>query len=122
MSQEEWILEVVKSFYDKARTDVLIGYHFRHIQDFESHIPRIAVFWEVQLLGATSKEVTAPFDVMKAHDPLPLKKGELGRWMVLMQKTLEESVRRHPEHLQLKTKWEERLKFFEGVFSRFYGI
>lgn len=36
MTKNEWILSVVQSFYDKAREDVLIGYHFRIIEDFDS--------------------------------------------------------------------------------------
>jgi hypothetical protein len=37
MTKPGWILAVVDSFYDKAKTDVLIGYHFRNIKDFEEH-------------------------------------------------------------------------------------
>lgn len=54
MTNEEWILQVVQHFYDKARVDVLIGYHFRIIKDFETHIPRIAAFWDMQLLAKQS--------------------------------------------------------------------
>ena len=120
MTKEEWIFEVVKSFYDKAKTDVLIGYHFRIIPDFEEHIPRIAAFWEIQLLGGTKRTLSEPFDVMKAHIPLGIKRGELGRWMVLFKKTLDE---KSSEGLSdLKQLWLERLSFFEGVFLRFFGF
>ena len=122
MTKEEWILIVVKSFYDKAKTDILIGYHFRNIKDFDEHIPRIAAFWEIQLLGSTQKNLEAPFDMMNAHLPLGIKRGELGRWLVLFKKTLDEKVLLHPEFDSLKSLWLERLKFFEGVFSRFLGI
>lgn len=120
MTQKEWIDQVVWSFYDKAKIDILIGYHFRNIQDFNEHIPRIVAFWEIQLLGSTERVLSEPFDVMKAHNPLGIKRGELGRWMVLFRKTLDEKMQ--PEMSELRAKWEERLKFFEGVFSRFYGL
>ncbi len=120
MTKEDWIFEVVKSFYDKAKTDVLIGYHFRIIPDFEEHIPRITAFWEIQLLGATKRSLSGPFDVMKVHIPLGIKRGELGRWLVLFRKTLDEkSVDKYSD---LKSLWLERLAFFEGVFLRFFGF
>ncbi len=120
MTKEEWIFAVVKSFYDKAKTDVLIGYHFRIIPDFEEHIPRIAAFWEIQLLGGTQRTLSEPFDVMKVHIPLGIKRGELGRWMVLFKKTLEEKSTE--EFSDLKKIWLERLSFFEGVFLRFFSF
>lgn len=120
MTQEEWIFQVVSSFYDKAKTDVLIGYHFRIIPDFDEHIPRIAAFWEIQLLGGTKRTLSEPFDVMKVHIPLGIKRGELGRWMVLFKKTLEE--KNSEEFSELKKLWLERLSFFEGVFLRFFGF
>ncbi|MFP5385938.1 MAG: hypothetical protein ACLGHN_07650 [Bacteriovoracia bacterium] len=122
MNQNQWIFDVVHSFYDKARFDVLIGYHFRNIQDFDEHIPRIASFWELQLLGKSSRPIKEPFDVMKVHVPLGIKKGELGRWLLLFRKTLDEQVALHPEMQELKELWESRLKVFEGIFSRFFGF
>ena len=115
MSQSEWIFKVVSSFYDKAKDDLLIGYHFRHIQDFTTHIPRISAFWEMQLQGKTQRHFAGgPFDVINAHMPLKIKKGELGRWLMLFRKTLEEQ--NGPDFLDLKTKWNEKLNSFEKIF------
>lgn len=122
MTKNEWIFKVVSSFYDKAKTDVLIGYHFRNIQDFDEHIPRIAAFWDLQLLRSTAWNYGAPFDVMKAHVPLGIKRGELGRWLLLFRRTLEEEIKDHSEMQELKDEWEKKLIFFEGVFSRFFGL
>lgn len=122
MTSNEWIYQVVFQFYQKAKTDVLIGYHFRIIEDFDTHIPRIASFWELQLLGKSSRPITEPFDVMKVHVPLGIKRGELGRWLVLFRKTLEEETRAHPEMEELKIDWEERLSTFERIFLRFFGF
>jgi truncated hemoglobin YjbI len=120
MKQEEWIHQVVKSFYDKARHDVLIGYHFRVIENFDDHIPRICAFWEIQLLGATERKLQEPFDVMKVHVPLAIKRGELGRWLLLFRKTLNDESTFETQ--ALKELWLERLAFFEGVFLRFLGF
>jgi truncated hemoglobin YjbI len=122
MNKEEWIFKVVDSFYQKAKSDILIGYHFRVVSDFDTHMPRIATFWEMQLLGTTSRELSHPFDVMKVHVPLNIKRGELGRWLLLFKKTLEEQTEKHPEFLDLKNLWLTRLDFFEGVFLRFFGF
>ena len=75
MSDTDWILNIVQRFYDKAKSDILIGYHFRNIADFETHIPRIASFWEIQLLGKTHRVIDQNFDVLKAHLPLGIKKA-----------------------------------------------
>jgi hemoglobin len=122
MSDRDWILKVVASFYDKAKIDVLIGYHFWVIQDFDTHIPRIAAFWEIQLLGSTEKTLTQGFDVRNVHLPMVIKRGELGRWLVLFNNTLDEEVLAHPEFMDLANLWRERLKFFEGAFLRFLSF
>lgn len=118
MKTEDLIFQVVQAFYDKARYDVLIGYHFRIIPDFDVHIPRIAAFWEIQLLGKTSRPLESPFDILKVHVPLHIKRGEIGRWLLLFKKTMDE----HPIPDELKTKWLERLDFFEERFLRFFGF
>lgn len=85
------ILTVITAFYDKAKIDVMIGYHFRFIEDFDQHIPRIADFWNLQLTGELEDRSHLPFDLLKVHQPLGIKRGEIGRWMVLFQETLKES-------------------------------
>jgi hypothetical protein len=122
MNANDWILKVVNSFYTKAKTDILIGYHFRNIEDFETHIPRIASFWEMQLLGKPSRDIGPPFDVIKVHIPLGIKRGELGRWLLLFRKTLDEEIHLQPEMDLLKREWERRLEIFEGIFSRSFGF
>ncbi len=122
MNQSDWIFNVVNSFYDKAKDDILIGYHFRVVKDFETHIPRIATFWELQLMGKASRPQTEPFDVMKIHSAMGIHRGELGRWLLLFRKTLDEQVSLHPEMFNLKQLWEERLVVFEGIFIKFLGF
>lgn len=117
MSDEDWIFSVVHSFYEKAKSDILIGYHFRNINNFDEHIPRIVAFWEMQLLGQTKRDFGEPFDVMKVHVPLGIKRGELGRWLLLFRKTLQES-----ETNSLKVEWDRKLTIFEGIFLRFFGF
>jgi truncated hemoglobin YjbI len=120
MTPQIWIHKVIDAFYAKARNDVLIGYHFRVIEDFDEHIPRIVAFWEIQLLGQTQIVTSGPFDILGVHGPLKIKRGELGRWLLLFRQTLAEIS--GPETQELKIKWEEKLVFFEKTFLRFFGL
>ncbi len=122
MNDKDFIFSVVSAFYEKAKIDVLIGYHFRHITDFDSHIPRIAAFWEIQLLGKTERLIDVPFDMIGVHRPLSIKKGELGRWLVLFKQTLEEKMIGNQHFEDLKKEWLSRLEFFEKTFLRFLGL
>ena len=116
MKPEEFILNTVEKFYAKATTDFLIGYHFRHITDFETHIPRIASFWDIQLLGAPTRSLEAPFDVINKHIPLMIKPGEVGRWVVLFKEALLEQEKIHPDFLEMIQKWHIKLEFFREKF------
>lgn len=116
MSASEFILKTVEKFYAKATTDFLIGYHFRHITDFDSHIPRIATFWDIQLLGAPSRPLDEPFDVINKHIPLMIKPGEVGRWVVLFKEVLNEEKYHSPQYLDLIEKWFLKLEFFREKF------
>lgn len=122
MTNHEWILAVVDSFYQKAKNDVLIGYHFRVIQDFDEHIPRIATFWDLQLLGKSERTLSHPFDISNLHLALKIKKGEVGRWLVLFRKTLEEMTASHPEMSDLAKEWRNKLNFFEAIFLRLFSV
>lgn len=122
MKTEDFIFKVVQDFYDLVRTDILIGYHFRNIPDFDVHIPRIALFWNIQLLGLKASSVKPPFDLINLHSPLGIKRGELGRWILLIHKVMDKNLLDHPEHQELVNLWKIRIKFFEGVFSRFFSI
>jgi truncated hemoglobin YjbI len=120
MNEGLLIQEIVRAFYEKAKDDVLIGYHFRNIQNFDEHIPRIIAFWEIQLLGKTQQEISIPFDVLKAHVPLSIKKGELGRWLLLFRKTIDEKTLHHSEFSEFNSQWKLKLTFFEEKFLRFF--
>ena len=104
------ISRVVHRFYDVARNDILIGYHFRHIEDFATHIPRIIHFWEIQLL-ATPLKMEA-FDLIKAHMPLGIKVGEVNRWVKLFLETLE-AEKIDPN---LEQEWKQKVEIFQKRF------
>ena len=114
MTPESFIASIVEQFYQKATVDVLIGYHFRHIKDCSTHLPRINAFWELQLFGKTSIPIDSPLDAIRAHVPLKIHRGEVGRWMKLFKQTLDEN-KKNDEH-ELIPLWEKKLIHFEQIF------
>ncbi|MBK26932.1 MAG: hypothetical protein CME70_23215 [Halobacteriovorax sp.] len=103
MTSPQYIQSIVEKFYAKAVVDPIIGFHFRKIQEFEgdnplrppmeafaSHIPRIVNFWRMQLLGEHGLE-SEPFNLLKAHAYLGVKRAQVNRWLILFNETLDES-------------------------------
>lgn len=85
-----FFLDVITKFYNKATFDVMIGYHFRGIEDFNRHLPRIASFWQLQLTGKIDHKEELPFDLINKHIPLKLKNAEINRWVILFEQNLKE--------------------------------
>ena len=133
---EKYIEEVVYDFYDVATKDFLIGYQFRKIalqerepehpllppmEAFKDHLPRITTFWKNQLLGQKIPENTPPFDLINIHHDLKIRKGELGRWLVLFKEVLKDKTRQEQLPIgiiNLNKQWLEKLSFFEKVFLK----
>lgn len=118
----ELIYAVVEAFYQKATKDVLIGYHFHKFstpEELGPHLERITSFWEMQLTGKTSVALEGPFHLLFTHLQLNIKRGELGRWIVLFHQTLDD-LEANVEHENIKelTKlWKHRIELFEERFK-----
>lgn len=110
------IRQVVEAFYAKATTDFLIGYHFKRIEDFDTHIPRIADFWEPQVLGTSTHPESFPFRLLAKHLPLHLKTGELNRWILLFFETLDEYEKTHPQDQAEVKLWKEKVLILKERF------
>lgn len=127
---ENLIENVVFSFYELAIKDVMIGYHFRKIQEydpkdpltppieaFKSHLPKISQFWCSQLLNKKNEDPKAQ-NVLKAHQYLSVRKGEVGRWVALFLKTLDtfESKEINESELELLKEWKKKIEHFRIIF------
>lgn len=117
----ELLFQILSTFYNKATTDVMIGYHFTKFQDPEilnHHLIRITSFWELQLTGETTVPLEKGFQLLFTHLQLNLKKGELGRWVVLFHQTLDEYELKidQSEMKVLSRNWKERIGLFEQRF------
>jgi len=103
------ILSIIETFYDIAKKDILIGYHFRVIEDFDTHIPRIADFWNLQLNGKLEDRTHLPFQLLPVHKALNINKGEIGRWVKLFKENLENNHQLTKDEMSL---WNEKVDFF----------
>lgn len=104
--------------------DILIGYHFYKFENpqvLEDHLQRLTSFWEMQLTGTTTVPLEGPFHLLYTHLQLNLKRGELGRWIVLFHQTLdalEAKVKgEFPQVTELNILWKERIALFEQRFQ-----
>ena len=82
---------------------------------FAQHIPRISAFWKNQLISISIPKNEPPFDLIKTHRALFIKKGELGRWMTLFYQVLQEIENQDNE---LYCSWIKKLEFFNNVFLK----
>ena len=113
------ILKVIETFYDTAKVDILIGYHFRIIDDFDEHIPRIADFWNLQLNGELNDRKHLPFDLLQKHLPLKINRGELDRWVKLFSENMEKSISRNEMTMDQKDLWMKKVKIFRDKLELF---
>jgi truncated hemoglobin YjbI len=118
----ELIYAVVENFYEKVIDDVLIGYHFAKFRDKEvlaHHLERLTTFWEMQLTGTATATIDRPFHLLFTHLQLNLKRGELGRWIVLFHQTLDslEAEVDHPNVKEMCELWKKRIALFEERFK-----
>ncbi|MDD4973296.1 MAG: hypothetical protein PHY93_03050 [Bacteriovorax sp.] len=110
------IYSVVEAFYDKATRDILIGYHFDKFSEpqvLAPHLERITSFWEMQLTGSTSVPLVGPFHLLFTHLQLKIKRGELGRWIILFHQTLDTLE----IDSELSEMWKQRITLFEERFK-----
>ena len=116
---KDTIDQVVIHFYNLAKNDILIGYHFRHIKDFDSHIPKIQRFWYLVLLDLSSEEKKliinkgVPKNIIQSHEYLKIKVGELNRWILLFHQTLEFYQDESPEFINT---WKSEIDKFKKIF------
>ncbi len=84
---EALIADLVRTFYDRARRDDLIGPVFNAaVTDWEHHIGKIADFWSGVMLR-TRRYDGRP---MRPHLILPLEGRHFDRWLLLFEATARE--------------------------------
>ena len=132
-SLDDKIDSVVAAFYKKAASDFILAYQFKKIaqtdfvghplktpiEAFKNHLPRINLFWKNQLLATPLPAGTKSFDLIKIHKALSIRRGEVGRWLILFKETLDEVLEEDQEwEKNLKKDWLEKLATFESAFLK----
>lgn len=100
-------------FYKIATTDLIIGYHFKKINDFNQHIPHIAKFWLYRLTQEKNDQ-GIKFNFIKAHQSLTLKKGEIDRWEMLFKNLLSGA----DFNQDFKDRWIRDVKLLKSVLIK----
>jgi hypothetical protein len=72
----------------------------------------------MQLTGSTQEKMDRPFHLLFTHLQLKIKRGELGRWIILFHQTLDsfEVNSTHPDIKILSALWKQKIEFFEQRF------
>ncbi|PWE31254.1 preprotein translocase [Maritimibacter sp. 55A14] len=84
---EEILTNLVHSFYEKVRTDAVLGPVFdTRIADWGPHLERMVSFWSSVAL-MTGRYHGAP---VPAHTPLPINAAHFDRWLALFRETAHE--------------------------------
>lgn len=84
---EEKITAFVRTFYERAREDDLIGPIFNEqVADWDHHIVQISDFWSSMMLR-TGRYNGRP---MRPHLMLPLQGAHFDRWLALFETTTRE--------------------------------
>jgi hemoglobin len=81
------IERLVRTFYAKVRSDEMLGPVFEaRIQDWETHLQRMCLFWSsVALMAGTYNG-----SPMQKHAPLPVDASHFDRWLHLFEQTARE--------------------------------
>jgi hemoglobin len=81
---EEMIRKLVHSFYDRVRSDAVLGPIFAaSIENWGPHLERMCAFWSSVIL-MTGCYHGRP---MQKHAPLPMGGDEFDRWLALFAET-----------------------------------
>jgi len=84
---EAMIERLVHAFYDKVRTDQVLGPVFAaRIRDWQPHLAQMCEFWSSVAL-MTGRYHGTP---MVKHMPLPVDAGHFDRWLALFEQTARE--------------------------------
>src|SRR6187549_3239258 len=84
--QREDVKIMVDEFYDKVKSDALLGPAFSHV-DWSHHLPIMYDFWSSMLLG----DQTYRGNPLQRHLHLAVDKTHFEQWLVLFKETIDEN-------------------------------
>jgi hemoglobin len=86
------IEKLVNTFYDKIKTDAVIGYLFNDVAqvNWEKHLPKMYDFWENILFYTADYEGNPMEKHKELHQKSPLNPSHFNHWNMLFTKTVDE--------------------------------
>lgn len=87
------LLFLVDTFYTKLKKDHLIKHFFNEIVelDFETHIPKIASFWDSILFGTQNFAGNPMAKHIELNKKSPLEKQHFDRWLQHRNETIDKN-------------------------------
>lgn len=86
IKQREDIIMLVDKFYEKVKSDPLLGPVFRHV-DWPTHLPIMYDFWSSMLLG----DQTYRGNPLQRHLHLAIERDHFSQWLALFKETVNEN-------------------------------
>lgn len=86
IKQREDIIILVDKFYEKVKSDPLLGPVFSHV-DWPHHLPIMYDFWSSMLLG----DQTYHGNPLQRHLHLAIERDHFSQWLVLFKETVNEN-------------------------------
>lgn len=88
IKNEEDIVLMVNSFYDKVNNNELLSYVFNDFAklDWDAHLPIMYRFWNTLIFGTQTYKGN-PF---AKHVPLPVKPEHFTQWIALFDENMDE--------------------------------
>ena len=92
---------IIRAFYEKLLVDEVVGFLFTEVVqlDLEKHFPKLADFWELQLLGKGGYSGNPMRVHMDLHSKSALKKEHFDRWIFFFNQTIDASFEGPVAHL-----------------------
>jgi len=92
ISTREDIQTLVDTFYDKAKTDPLLGPIFNKIigDHWDQHLPKMYSFWASILLGEQSYQGNPMIKHIELSKKVQLTEKEFDAWLLLFSTTVDE--------------------------------
>ena len=86
------IEKLVNAFYEKVKTDKVIGYLFTDVAhvNWESHLPKMYDFWENILFSTGNYNGNPMVKHKELHEKSEMNKSHFQHWNTLFNKTVDE--------------------------------
>lgn len=112
IAQRDDVRLLVDKFYDKVKSDKLLGPVFSHV-DWPHHLPTMYDFWSSMLLGDQSYKGNP----LQKHLPLAIGRDHFNRWLELFKETVDENFKgEKAEEVKL------RANSIAGIFQYKMGL